>query len=158
MKKIGSTKTIIYFLFFFIFIWGCGSQIRSSESWVDYDAISKIKLGVNQNMIVSNLGEPILILADYDDGENIIYLYYNYHVKKYLPKKTNGAEKAVRIIKSERKTLLKFTFVDDELISWEEDNITLGMAKRSVGRNSGLIKYVNLIINIVLLGAVFGGS
>ena len=109
-------------------------------------------------MIVSNLGEPILILADHDDGENIIYLYYNYHVKKYLPNKTNGAEKAVRIIQSERKTLLKFTFEDDELISWEEDNITLGMAKRSVSKSIGFIKYVNLIINIVLLGAVFGGS
>ena len=158
MKKIDLMKTIIYLLFFFIFISGCGPHIRSSESWVDYDAISQIKLGVNQNMIVSNLGEPILILADYDDGENIIYLYYNYHVKKYLPNKTNGAEKAVRIVQSERKTLLKFTFVDDELISWEEDNITLGMAKRPMTRNSGLIKYVNLIINIVLLGAVFGGS
>ena len=46
---------------------------------------------------------------------------------------------------------------DDELITWEEDNITLGMSNKQSSRGIGIIKYLNLLINIVLLIAVFGG-
>ena len=49
---------------------GCSSKIISSETWIDYDDVSKISLGASQNKVVSTLGEPILILADHDDGEN----------------------------------------------------------------------------------------
>ena len=57
----------------------------------------------------------------------------------------------------ERNTLIRFTFENDELISWEEDNITLNMSQQNTG-GVALIKYINLLINFVLLIAVFGGS
>ena len=56
----------------------------------------------------------------------------------------------------ERTVLIKFIFEDDELISWEEDNITLNMAHQT-RPGTVLIKYVNLLINLILLVAVFGG-
>ncbi|SVE30985.1 uncharacterized protein METZ01_LOCUS483839, partial [marine metagenome] len=56
-----------------------------------------------------------------------------------------------------RSTLIKFTFENDMLSLWEEDNLTLNMAHNKKNRTS-VIKYVNLFINIILLGAVFGGS
>jgi uncharacterized radical SAM superfamily Fe-S cluster-containing enzyme len=59
---------------------------------------------------------------------------------------------------NERSTLIKFTFENDTLSSWEEDNLTLGMIHNKNPRSSSVIKYVNLLINIILLGAVFGGS
>ena len=147
----------IYFIILAIIIAGCGSYTQSTESWVDYDSLPNIKVGIGQEAIMSILGEPLIILGDNDDSDNTTYLFYNYHVKRYLPIKDNQSEEKVRDIANERITLLKFTFHDDALVSWEEDNITLGMANKQTSRGIGIIKYLNLLINIVLLVAVFGG-
>ena len=130
---------------------GCSYQSRSSENWVDYNRLSEISIGLSQNELEKTLGEPLLILGNNESDENIIYLFYNYHVKRYLTKNNE------RDSQNERNTLIKFTFENDELKSWEEDNITLNMARQNK-RSTGLIKYVNLLINLILLGAVFGGS
>ena len=147
----------IYFIILAIIIAGCGSYTKSTESWVDYDSLPNIRVGIGQKEIMSILGEPLIILGDNDDSDNTTYLFYNYHVKRYLPIKDNQSEEKVRDIANERITLLKFTFHDDALVSWEEDNITLGMANKQSSRGIGIIKYLNLLINIVLLIAVFGG-
>ena len=135
-----------------IILCGCSHQSRSSESWVDYDHMSKINIGLSQEELKKTLGEPVLVLGDNESEENIIHLFYNYHVKRYLPKSKE------RDSLYERNTLIKFTFENDTLSSWEEDNLTLGMIHNKNPRSSSVIKYVNLLINIILLGAVFGGS
>ena len=140
-------KIIIWLL---VFICGCSHQSKSAESWIDYNGLSKISVGLSQKDIENTLGEPLLILGDNDDDENIIYLFYNYHVKRYLPKSKE------RVSDGERNTLIKFTFANDELITWEEDNLTLNMSHQS--KTGSTIKYVNLLINFILLVAVFGGS
>ena len=147
----------IYFIILAIIIAGCGSYTKSTESWVDYDSLPNIKVGIGQKEIMSILGEPLIILGDNDDSDNTTFIFYNYHVKRYLPIKDNQSEEKVRDIANERTTLLKFTFHDDALVSWEEDNITLGMANKQTSRGIGIIKYLNLLINIVVLAAVFGG-
>ena len=147
----------IYIIALAITIAGCSSYTKSSEAWVDYDSLPNIKVGIGQKEIMSILGEPLIILGDNDDSDNTTFLFYNYHVKRYLPIKNNTSEGKVRDIARERTTLLKFTLHDDALISWEEDNITLGMANKQTSRGLGIIKYLNLLINIVVLAAVFGG-
>ena len=147
----------IFIIVLAITIAGCSSYTKSSEAWVDYDRLPNIKVGLSQKEIMSILGEPLIILGDNDDSDNTTFLFYNYHVKRYLPVKNNPPQEKVRDINSERITLLKFTFHDDALVSWEEDNITLGMANRQPSRGLGIIKYLNLLINIVVLAAVFGG-
>ena len=130
---------------------GCSYQSRSSENWVDYNHLSKINVGLSQNELKKTLGEPLLVLGDNDSEENTLYLFYNYHVKRYLLKSNE------RDPQFERNVLIKFTFVEDELISWDEDNLTLNMA-HSNRSSTALIKYVNLLINLILLVAVFGSS
>mgnify|MGYP001366899059 CR=1 FL=1 len=125
------------------------SILVADEPWIDYDDISKIELGSNKEDIISSLGEPILVLGS-SEYDNTIYLFYNYHVKRYLTKNNE------RDSQSERNTLIKFTFENDKLKSWEEDNITLNMAHQT-RPGTVLIKYVNLLINLILLVAVFGG-
>ena len=147
----------IYFIILAIISVGCGAYTKSTESWVDYASLPNIKVGIGQKEIMSILGEPLIILGDNDDSDNTTFLFYNYHVKRYLPIKDNQSEEKVRDIANERITLLKFTFHDDALVSWEEDNITLGMANKQSSRGLGIIKYLNLLINIVVLVAVFGG-
>ena len=130
---------------------GCSHQSRSSENWVDYNHLSKIDVGLSQKELEGVLGEPLLVLGDNDSEENTLYLFYNYHVKRYLLKSNE------RDPKFERNVLIKFTFIEDELISWDEDNLTLNMA-HSNQSSTAVIKYVNLLINLILLVAVFGGS
>ena len=124
---------------------------QSAERWIDYDDLSKISPGLSQKDLMISLGEPLLVLGNNEGGENTIYLYYNYHVKRYLSK--DGKRDSI----NERSTLIKFTFENDMLSLWEEDNLTLNMAHNKKNRTS-VIKYVNIFINIILLGAVFGGS
>ena len=134
-----------------LLIIGCSAKIISSETWIDYDHVSKISLGASQNKVVSSLGEPILITADNDDDLNIIYLYYNYHVKKYLPNKTKDDAKDVRTTNLERKTLLKFTFEEDELIGWEEDKLTMSSSMQGGGKSTSMLSYISLLLNLILI-------
>ena len=134
-----------------VLICGCGHYINSSESWIDYNSLSSISTGLSQEELKKSLGEPLLVLGNNDSEENRVYLFYNYRVKRFITKDNQ------RDSINERKILIKFTFENDQLVSWEEDNITLNMS-RSNKASTGLIKYINLIINLVLLGAVFGGS
>ncbi|SVE13661.1 uncharacterized protein METZ01_LOCUS466515, partial [marine metagenome] len=101
---------------------GFGYSGKSAERWIDYDVLSKITIGLSQKDIETTLGEPLLVLGDNDGEENVVYLYYNYHVKSYLSK--DGQRDSI----NERSTLIKFTFENDMLSSWEEDNLTLNMA------------------------------
>ena len=135
----------------FVFMCGFVYSDQSDERWIDYDDLSKISTGLSQKDLMISLGEPLLVLSNNEGGENTIYLYYNYHVKRYLSK--DGKRDSI----NERSTLIKFTFENDMLSLWEEDNLTLNMAHNKKTRTS-VIKYVNLFINIILLGAVFGGS
>ena len=134
---------------------GYSSKIISSETWIDYDDVSKISLGESQNKVVSTLGEPILITADDDDDLNIIYLYYNYNVKRYLSNKTNSDGEDVRAGRFERKTLLKFTFEEDELIGWEEDKLTMSSAMQGGGKSTSMLSYISLLLNLILIIKVF---
>ena len=134
----------------FVFMCGFVYSGQSAERWIDYDDLSKISTGLSQKDLMISLGEPLLVLGNNEGGENTIYLYYNYHVKRYLSK--DGKRDSI----NERSTLIKFTFENDMLSLWEEDNLTLNMAHNKKIRTS-VIKYVNLFINIILLGAVFGG-
>ena len=147
---------IIILLSFLIF--GCSPKAISTEVWIDYDDVSKISLRSSQNMVVSSLGEPVLITADQDGGNNIIYLYYNYHVKKYLPNKEKEDINDVRATNFERNTLLKFTFEDDELIGWEEDKLTMSTAMPTIrgrGRAASILTYVSYLLNLILIIKVF---
>jgi len=136
---------------FIVLICGCGHYINSSESWIDYNSLSSISTGLSQEELKKSLGEPLLVLGNNDSEENRVYLFYNYRVKRFITKDNH------RDSINERKILIKFTFENNTLVSWDEDNITLNMSH--TGKKSlGLIKYINLIINLVLLGAVFGGS
>ena len=134
-----------------VLICGCGHYINSSESWIDYNSLSSVSTGLSQEELKESLGEPLLVLGNNDNEENRVYLFYNYRVKRNLSKNNQ------RDSLNERKILIKFTFENNTLVSWDEDNITLNMS-RSGKPGTGLVKYINLIINLVLLGAVFGGS
>ena len=137
-------------LILFLICTFCYSFAVSSETYIDYDGLSKIELNMNKDVVVSVLGEPVLVLAD-SEYDNTIYLLYNYKIKQF---NLNGdsIDLGTRNYKNARSTLLKLTFVDDELISWEEDKMTLSMAKKKTSPGGGsFLSYFSLLLNLILL-------
>ena len=143
----------IFIFQFILFICGCSGGLNSSESWIDYNDISKIEIGMSRNDVASTLGEPILILAD-TEYDNAIYVFYNYHIKRY---KLDGGNinSDIRINSGERTTLLKFTFVDGSLSSWDEEKITLSLATPGNKGLGSLLKYFSLLVNLIVLIKIF---
>ena len=141
-----------YLLVFCMYILMSGffSVLVATEPWIDYNTLSKIELGSNKEHVISSLGEPVLILAN-SEFDSAMYLFYNYHVKSY--NQTHGSiDDTTRHIDKERSTLIKFTFVDDSLVSWEEDKMTLAMSMSKDGKkNSSFLSYFSLLLNLILL-------
>ena len=127
------------------------SQVFGGESWIDYNSLKKIGPGSNRAEVISALGEPILVLASSED-DHTVYLFYNYHIKNYETKRGLGKNDENRTISKERTTLIKFIFIDDSLESWEEDKMTLSMAKKQVSPGGGsFLSYFSLLLNLILL-------
>ena len=138
---------------FILFICGCSGGLNSSESWIDYNDISKIEIGMSRNDVASTLGEPILILAD-TEYDNTVYVFNNYHIKRYKLDGDNINFES-RVNSGERTTLLKFTFVDGSLSSWEEEKIALSMAIPGNKGAGSLLKYFSLLVNLIVLIKIF---
>ena len=143
-------KNYMLIICIYMLVFGSFSVLFATESWIDYNNLSKIELGSNMEDVISSLGEPILMLGD-SEYYNTLYLFYNYHVKSYNT--THGSiDDKTRHIDKERSTLIKFTFVDDSLVSWEEDKMTLSMSTVKNGKkNSSFLSYFSLLLNLVLL-------
>ena len=128
----------------------CLARENSSEYWIDYDDVSKISIGITKEETVSILGEPLIIFADTEDGDNSTFLYYNYRIKSYTIN-NQAIDKNKRNIGEERMTLIKFTFFDDILVSWEEDKMTLSMSNSSKEGHSFVFTFINIFLNIVVI-------
>ena len=103
--------------------------------------------------VATTLGEPILILAD-TEYDNTVYVFYNYHIKRY---KLDGGKinSNSRVTSGERVTLLKFTFTDGSLSSWEEEKITLSMATPKDAMRGSYLKYFSFLVNLIVLIKIF---
>ena len=143
----------IFVFQFILFICGCSGGLNSSESWIDYNDISKIEIGMSRDDVASTLGEPILILAD-TEYDNTVYVFYNYHIKRFKVDGDNINSDS-RVNSGERSTLLKFTFVDESLSSWEEEKITLSMATNENKRAGSLLQYFSFLVNLIVLIKIF---
>ena len=143
-------KKYLLIICIYMLVFGSFSVLVAIEPWIDYDSMSKIELGANKEDVISSLGEPMLILGS-SEYDNTLYLFYNYHVKSYNAKH-GSLDNKKRHVDKERSTLIKFTFVDDNLVSWEEDKMTLSMSIAKNGkRNTSFLSYFSLLLNLVLL-------
>ena len=132
---------------FCVLLLGCSH--KSIEPWIDYNSISTIKLGLSQKDVISALGEPILILSDLEFDDERVYFYYNYYVHHSSGNGSISTRKLVHNLNPERKTLLKFTFTEDALISWKEDKLTLSMAMTNRSKINPIFHYISLFLNVI---------
>ena len=126
------------------------------EPWIDSGDLFTLKINMTADQVIEQLGSPLYIEAVNDQDEQIITknLYYNFRTKQY---KHESPDKAVKGSESDmswgRKTTVQFTFIEDQLVGWEEDKLTLNMAVKD--NSKSLLKYFSLFLNIVLAVKVF---
>ena len=143
-------KKYLLIICIYMVVFCCSSVLLAIEPWIDYDDILKIELGANKEDVISSLGEPVLVLGS-SEYDNTVNLFYNYHIKSYN-KINDSIKDKTRHIDKERSTLIKFTFINDSLVSWEEDKMTLAMASANNGKkSSSFLSYFSLLLNLVLL-------
>ena len=131
--------------------------LNHNEPWIQTKDLFTIKINMTIDDVIKKLGYPLYIDAKNDQDEGMItkHLYYNFRTKEY---KAEAPGKTVTISESDmswgRKTILQFTFVEDHLVGWEEDKLTLNMANNDK-KSGSAIKYFGLLFNIILAVKVF---
>ena len=131
---------------------------HSQEPWIDANDLFSIKINMTTDQVIEKLGPPLYLEAQIDEDDGIITkkLFYNFRTKKY---KAVAPNNTVIISESDmlwgRTSVVQFAFIDDQLINWEEDNLTLNMAKLDKKNGGTLIKYFGFLLNIILTIKVF---
>ena len=138
----------------------CAGYNLNIERWIQADDLYKINIGMSKSAVIGVLGEPLFIEAESDDdGEIIIDQYiYNFRTKKYsskiLSQQTKGAGKIDANNTWGRTTKIQFTFINNQLTGWEEENHILLMASEKKKPVSSLT-YLSLFLNLILTIKVF---
>ena len=133
------------------------SYSAHNELWIDAEDLFNIKINMTADEVIEKLGPPLYLEANNSLDEQIITnsLYYNFRTKIY---KTNSPYKTAVISEFNmswgRKTIVQFTFIEDRLVGWEEDKLTLNMASNDKSRGS-MLKYVGLLLDIIIAAKVF---
>ena len=122
-----------------------------NELWIDAEDLFNIKINMTADEVIEKLGPPLYLEANNNLDEQIITnsLYYNFRTKKYNPKKISEDDTSWG-----RKTIVQFTFIEDRLMGWEEDKLTLNMASNDKSRGS-ILKYFGLLLDVVIAAKVF---
>ena len=138
-------------------MFNCAGQNVSAEPWIQTDALFKIKIGMSTTEVVTVLGEPLFYENVMDEDDEITtsrYIYF-FRTKNYTKgsDKPNGAPKASM---GGRTTNIQFTFINDSLIGWEEDKLTLSMATNNKPQSrGGILQLIGLLLNLIIIIKVF---
>ena len=149
MKKILNQNMLAGVCLLMLF---CGPIYSAhNELWIDAEDLFNIKINMTADEVIEKLGHPLYLEANNNLDEQIITnsLYYNFRTKKYNPKKISEDDTSWG-----RKTIVQFTFIEDRLMGWEEDKLTLNMASNDKSRGS-ILKYFGLLLDVVIAAKVF---
>ena len=138
---------------------GFSNNYSNIEPWISTNDLFKIKIGMSTTEVITVLGEPLFYenVMDEDDEITKTIFIYSFRTKTFDPKssKQNSADKPGETNWG-RTTNIQFIFINDNLIGWEEDKLTLSMAKeykpKSIG---GFLQLIGLILNLIIIIKIF---
>lgn len=135
----------------------CAGQNVSAEPWIQTDDLFKIKIGMSTKDVITALGKPLFFENEMDEDDEITttrYIY-NFRTKDY----TEGSDKPNKTPKASawgRTTNIQFTFINDSLIGWEEDKLTLSMATNNKPKSAGgTLQLIGLLLNFIIIIKIF---
>lgn len=135
---------------------GYSANDKAIEPWIDTNDLYEIKIDMTIEGVIKRLGDPVFIESSYDDEVIITTYNYNFRTKAYDTKiiEDNPSQLSDFSHTWGRTTNIQFTFVDEKLIGWEEDKLTLSMAETEQ-KNGSALKYLSLLLNLILIVKVF---
>jgi len=145
-------KWFIYLLCFYTI--GYSGKDLSEEHWIAADDLHTITINMTAENIKNTLGEPLFIESsfDVDDGVVTTKYYYNFRTKEYDRESLEAGRSNFSDLPNTwgRSTNIQFVFNDDRLVLWEEDKLTLMMAKDLPKEGSSLSTF-NFFLNIIVI-------
>ncbi len=148
------TIKLARFIFCFLFLQTFGFSDNQSEiePWISTNDLYEIKVEMTTNEVINKLGDPLILETILDDDIIITNFIYSFRTKVY--DKNVLEESGVNISELPQKwgriTNIQFVFTDDKLTSWEEDKLTLMMAKDLPKEGSSLSTF-NFFLNIIVI-------
>ena len=147
-------KHCSYFLYFIIFqsiVFAKNSD--NIEPWISADDLNNIKINMTIESVKNELGEPLFIESINDDDIIITKFIYSFRTKAYNKEAIEKTGKNIASISPMwgKRTNIQFVFTDNTLTSWEEDKLTLSMAKKVDSTTSSSLTIINILLNIVVI-------
>ena len=159
MKLINKQISIDVIIFISILLSNCIGRAAHGETWIETNDIFNVELDMTTAELIQQLGEPLFVESFKEiDDEEITTLYcYNFRTKEYgleiLEQNKGAIENAENYWG--RTTKIQFTFINDRLISWEEDRLTLSLAITEKPKRLTTLQYLSLLVNLILIIKVF---
>ena len=122
------------------------------NNWISTDDLYNIKINMSIEDVKNKLGDPLFIESIDDDGTILIKYIYGFRTKVYDKEKLESSDGNIVNMVADwgSETNIQFLFIDEKLNSWEEDKLTMSMAKTSKDSGSAFDTF-NLLLNIVVI-------
>jgi hypothetical protein len=138
---------------------GFSNNYSNIEPWISTNDLFKIKIGMTTAEVFGQLGDPLFVekIMDEDDEITTTKFIYSFRTKTSDPEsnKQNPASKSAESTWG-RTTNIQFIFINDNLIGWEEDKLTLSMAKEHKPKSiRGFLQLIGLILNLIIIIKIF---
>ena len=147
-------KHCSYFLYFIIFqSIVFANNADNIETWISADDLNNIKINMTIESVKNELGEPLFFESINDDDIIITKFIYSFRIKTYNKETIEKTGKNIATISPMwgKRTNIQFVFTDNNLTSWEEDKLTLSMAKKVDSTTSSSLTIINILLNIVVI-------
>jgi len=147
----------IVFVLGLLIMFNCAGLNVSAEPWIQTDDLFKVKIGMSSKEVITELGEPLFYenVMDEDDEITTSRYIYNFRTKNY-PEGSDKPNEAPKASMGGRTTNIQFTFINDSLIGWEEDKLTLSMATNNKPKSrGGTLQLIGLLLNLIIIIKVF---
>ena len=124
LKKLINIQIIVCFSL------GLTQNTSHISPWIDTQDLYKVSIGMKMEELQSILGDPLFIESSLDDDNILTKYIYSFRVTEYDRETLESKNKKPNINESfwGRTTNVQFHFVNNNLILWEEDKLTLSMA------------------------------
>jgi len=138
---------------------GFSNNYSNIEPWISTNDLFKIKIGMTTAEVFGQLGDPLFLekIMDEDDEITKTIFIYSFRTKTFDPKssKQNSADRPGETNWG-RTTNIQFIFINDNLIGWEEDKLTLSMATNNKPKSGGgTLQLIGLLLNLIIIIKIF---
>ena len=135
---------------------GCAGRNVKVEPWIQTDDLFKINIGMSSKEVIAVLGEPLFYENILDEDDDLITTKFIYNFRTQMDSHEKSKPQELQKMPTKgRTTNIQFTFINDTLMGWEEDKLTLSMASNSAPKGNSSLQLIGLLLNLIIIIKVF---